>query len=292
MSDNIATTNDRVGVKNLFEQPSIKQKFQQMLGQKAEGFIVSVISAVNTNSELSKSDANSVLYAAATAASMDLPVNSNLGFAHIIPYKGKAQFQMGYKGFIQLAQRSGLFKTISAAPIFEGQLVSEDPLAGYEFNFKVRDSDKVIGYAAYFKLLNGFEKTLYMTVEELQAHGRKYSKSYSSGQWAQNFEAMALKTVLKLLLSKYAPLSIEMQRAVLVDQSAIKSWDGEVDVEYVDNDSRDLDTVVQNKEEARIRDFIEKAKTKTELKQAEEYCLNLDDDHELKDLYKIKLASL
>lgn len=229
----------------------VKQKFIEVLGKKANGFIASIIHISTQNELLAKADSNSIIQSAMIAATLDLPLNANLGFAYIIPYnvktKGKhgqpdtyktvAQFQMGYKGFIQLAQRSGQFKTISSAPIYEGQLIDENPLEGFKFDFKQRKSDKVIGYAAHFELLNGFSKTLYMTKADMDKHGAKYSKTFSQayGLWKTDYDGMANKTVLKLLLSKFAPLSIEMQTAQLTDQAIINDAET-MDVTYTDND--------------------------------------------------------
>jgi recombination protein RecT len=228
--------------KELFSQDNVKGKFQELLGKKAQGFITSVLQIVASNSMLVNADPYSVYNAAALAATLDLPLNNNLGFAYIVPYKNLAQFQLGYRGFIQLAQRTGLFQTIAACPIYEGQIVEANPLTGYKFDFTKRDSDKIIGYAGFFKLLNGFEKTLYMTKEELNKHGKAYSQTYKKGMglWETNFDAMATKTVIKLLLSKFAPLSIEMQRAVITDQAVINDVDTD-DVTYVDNDLRSLE---------------------------------------------------
>lgn len=223
-------------IKAFFEGQQVKSKFQELLGSKAQGFITSVLQVCFSNDLLKDAEPQSVYQAAAIAATLDLPINNNLGFAYIVPYKGKAQFQLGYKGFIQLSQRSGQFKTISASPIYEGQLIEENPLKGFVFDFSQKTSDKVIGFAAYFSLINGFEKTLYMTVEELNKHGVKYSQTARKGfgLWKDDFNAMAQKTVLKLLLSKFAPLSIEMQKATLADQSVIKDAET-MDVEYIDN---------------------------------------------------------
>jgi len=186
-------------------------------------------------------------------------LNNNFGFAYIVPYakddydekgnkirKQYAQFQMGYKGFIQLAQRSGLFKTISVTEVYEGQLIEENPLTGFAFDFTKKTSDKVIGYASYFELLNGFQKTLYMTREMAEQHGKRYSQTYQKGfgLWKSDFDMMAMKTVMKLLLSKYAPLSIEMQRAVVADQSVINEIETQ-DVEYVDNEVEKIDPEAQ-----------------------------------------------
>ena len=238
-----------------------------------------------------------LLFAAGTAASLDLPINQNLGFAYIIPfnkkengsYKVVAQFQMGYKGFIQLAQRSGQFKTISTSEIYEGQLVEENPLTGFVFDFTKKVSNKVIGYAAYFSLVNGFEKTLYMSVDQVRKHGAKYSKTFKYGLWETDFDVMALKTVLKLLLSKFAPLSIEMERAVLSDQGVVNGWDGQ-DIEYIDNEPVTLDSkeVSEAKESKRILDHIKKSKNPDELFQVKDHITN----EEQKEAYENKFIAL
>jgi len=191
-------------VKAIFESEDVKKRFQEMLGKKAAGFMVSVINVVSSNTMLANADRNSILFAAATAASLDLPIDSNLGFAAIVPYNRKmpdgtykqfAQFQMMWKGFVQLSMRSGQFETISAAPIYEGQVVESNPLTGYKFDFSKKDSDEVIGYAGYFQLVNGFRKTIFMTIDEIKNHGKKYSKTYAKnfGMWVDNFDAMAQK---------------------------------------------------------------------------------------------------
>jgi recombination protein RecT len=250
MNTELQTT---ITAKSLFGREDVKKKFQDMLGKKAQGFITSVLQIVASNNLLVNADPNSVLQAAAVAATLDLPLNNNLGFAYIVPYntkiKGKngqpdtfkvvAQFQMGYKGFIQLAQRSGQFKTISATPIYQGQLIRQNPLTGFEFDFDIplTADTPVIGYAAYFQLVNGFEKTLYMTTENIKKHGTKYSQSFKTGYglWKDEYDVMACKTVLKLLLSKFAPMSIEMQKATITDQAVIKDAETE-DIEYIDNE--------------------------------------------------------
>src|SRR3990172_142226 len=128
------------------------------------------------------------------AAALDLPINPNLGFAYIIPYGDQAQFQMGYKGFIQLALRSGQFKTIASCPVYEGQLISENPLTGFVFDFTKKTSETIIGYAAYFKLLNGFEKTEYWTKDKVEKHAKRFSQSFKKGEgtWVSDFDSMAM----------------------------------------------------------------------------------------------------
>ena len=259
--------------KDLFSQVSIQKRFEKILGNKAQGFISSVLQISNSDL-LSDADPMSVLNAAATAAALDLPINPNLGLAYIVAYNTKqkdgsykkmAQFQMGYKGLIQLSQRSGLFKTINVTTIKEGEITNINRITG-EIDFvwidpKVREDMKTVGYAAYFELSNGFSKMLYMSLEECNAHGAKYSKTFKNkyGLWATNFDHMASKTVLKLLLSRYAPLSIELQTATLADQS-IQRKEGEY--EYPDNDSTVIDITEQNSriEKQRIMNVVSKAK--------------------------------
>lgn len=287
--------NKQLTVKSLFERDDVKGKFKEMLGKRATSFITSVLQIAAQNQLLAKADPISIYQAAAVAATLDLPLNQNLGFAYIVPYnqsykdekgtwqkKQVAQFQMGYKGFIQLAQRSGQFKSIYASAIYAGQLVSENPLEGYEFDF-TKKSDVVIGYAAKFKLLNGFEATWYMTIDQLKKHGAKYSKTFTNdkGLWNTDFEGMANKTVIKLLLSKFAPLSVDMQRAVITDQSVVNDAET-VDVTYIDNDPPVID-----KEGERVAYMIDDAKSIADLDAIFEHVTD-----EQMDAYLLKKESL
>lgn len=283
-------------VKSLFGKDTVKQKFAEMMGKKSQGFITSVLQIISQNKLLANADPNSVLQSAMMAATLDLPLNNNLGFAYIVPYNQKfkdekgiwqtkivAQFQMGYKGFIQLSQRSGQFKTIASTPIYDGQLVSQNPLTGFEFDFTQRTSDKIIGYAAFFQLLNGFEKTLYLTTDEVKRHGGKYSKSFThtNGLWNTDFDSMATKTVLKLLLSKFGPMSIEMQKSVIADQGLINNAETE-DISYVDHEDIGVD-----KESERIALMINDAQSEADLKNIEPNVTP-----ELQDLFTAKKDEL
>ena len=223
-----------VQVKEIFGRDSVIKSLKAMIGSKAQGFATSVLSAVNNNKLLQAADANSIYTSAMVAASLDLPINPNLGFAAIVPYGRSAQFQIMTRGLIQLAIRSGQYAKICNSIVYDGQLVNQNPFTDdYEFDFNAKKSDKVIGYVAYFRTIGGFEKYFYMTKEEAEAHGKKYSKSYDSGVWKTGFDSMALKTVLKLLLSKYGILSIEMQRAITLDQAEVK---GEINtIEDIDS---------------------------------------------------------
>lgn len=236
--NNIVAQKEAKTVKGMLETPAFKKKFEEMLGKKAAGFISSIIAVTNSSNYLMKADPATVIGAAAQAAMLDLPINQSLGFAYIVPYKGAAQFQLGYKGYIQLAQRSGQYADIGAKTVYEGELEYENRLLD-KFRFGERTSDKVIGYLAYFRLTNGFEKMLYMTIDEAQAHAKKYSQNYKGGtdKWGlADFNVMAEKTVLKRLLSKYGPLSIEsiqMSQALANDGGVISmNNDGDFDVNF------------------------------------------------------------
>jgi recombination protein RecT len=236
--NNIVAQKEAKTVKGMLETPAFKKKFEEMLGKKAAGFISSIIAVTNSSNYLMKADPATVIGAAAQAAMLDLPINQSLGFAYIVPYKGAAQFQLGYKGYIQLAQRSGQYADIGAKTVYEGELEYENRLLD-KFRFGERTSDKVIGYLAYFRLTNGFEKMLYMTIDEAQAHAKKYSQNYKGGtdKWGlADFNIMAEKTVLKRLLSKYGPLSIEsiqMSQALANDGGVISmNNDGDFDVNF------------------------------------------------------------
>ena len=233
-------------LKDFFQAPAVQAKMRELLDKNAASFATSAMQIANSNPMLLDAEPMSIFNAAVMAATLNLPINNNLGFAYIVPYRNKgkveAQFQLGYKGFIQLAQRSGQFERLVSLPVYEAQLIEEDPINGFKFDWKQKpaENEQPVGYYAYFKLINGFTAELYMTREQVAAHAGRYSQSFKKGYgvWADNFEAMALKTVTKLLLSKQAPLSIDMQKAVLSDQSVIKDVTGE-QFDYIDNQPAD-----------------------------------------------------
>lgn len=223
-------------IKSLVETEGMKKRFTDVLGSRANAFLQSIVSAYTANAKLSECEPMSVISSAMIAATLDLPINSSLGMAHIVPYKGVGTFQMGWKGFVQLALRSGQFKTMNATVVYEGQLLKNDQFTG-EVEFKTeRSSDKIIGYLFYFKLLNGFEKYTYWTKEECETHAKRYSFSYqkyNSGVWKDDFNAMALKTVVKNGLSKWGLLSLQMQTAVVEDESSQGTYPDSMGVEAI-----------------------------------------------------------
>jgi recombination protein RecT len=273
----------------------ILQEIEKTLGRKPDSFVTSALTAIGSNDLLKDADKKTVYTALMTAASMSLPINPNLGFAYLVPFKNnkkgvvECQFQMGYKGYIQLAQRSGKYKGIGAAPIFEGQLIENNPLYGFKFDFNVPAKGKPIGYAAHFELLNGFSKTFYMSIKEIEAHAGKFSQTFKRGfgLWKDDFDSMAIKTVLKLLISKYGPLSTEMERAVLSDSAVVKDAET-IDVDYVDNQTLSIDQTQEAQERERLINFIKGAKSLDDLKQIESEV----SEYDLSEAYMLKFEEL
>ena len=231
-------------LRELFNNPIIKTKIEQLVGKNSATFATSVMQIANSNTMLRTADPTSIFNAACMAATLNLPLQNGLGFAYIVPFKNnkerkvEAQFQIGYKGFIQLAQRSGQFKRLVALPVYKKQLLKKDFINGFEFDWEQEPEkdENPIGYYAYFKLVNDFSAELYMSHDDIVKHAQRYSQTFKKGfgVWHDNFEAMALKTVIKLLLSKQAPLSVEMQQAVLADQSVVKDVENQ-EFNYADN---------------------------------------------------------
>lgn len=219
-------------IKQLMKSESVKKRFEDVLGSKAPQFMTSVINLVNSDTNLAKVDQMSVIGSAMVAASLDLPVDKNLGYSWIIPYGNKAQFQLGYKGYIQLALRTGQYKHINVIEVYEGELQQWNRLTEeFEIDFDKKKSDAVVGYEAYFELVNGFKKTVYWTKEEVEKHRKRFSKSDFG--WKRDWDAMAKKTVLKNMLSKWGILSVEMQKAFAEDNEdrEIKDITNEVNSE-------------------------------------------------------------
>lgn len=211
------TNQMQVSHKDFFNSPAVKNKFSEVVSGKSDQFIASLLSVVNNNKLLNKADNNSILTAAMKAATLNLPIEPSLGSAYIVPFKGQAQFQLGYKGLIELAQRSGQYKSINAGVVYKAQFKSYDPLfETLELDFS-QPQDEVVGYFACFELLNGFRKITYWTREEVYNHGKRFSKSFGNGPWKTDFDAMAKKTLLKSIIGTYGPKSVDMQQAIVAD---------------------------------------------------------------------------
>ena len=231
-------------LQQLLNSSGIKRRFEELLDSSAPSFMSSILTIVRSNSKLQECSPTSILSAAGIAAALKLPINPSLGFAFIVPYKGQASFQLGTKGFVQLAMRSGQYRTLNSSAVREGQIADIDFVTG-EIIRGEKISDEIVGYVAYMELINGFKKSMYMTLEELQAHAQKYSQSYAydlrsgrkSSVWTTNFDAMAKKTVLKKLLNNFGIISIDQQSVALAtalqaDQAVIT----EEGLRYIDNE--------------------------------------------------------
>jgi recombination protein RecT len=245
-------------LKNMLQAPSVVEQFKNCLDRNSPAFVASIIDLYNGDSNLQQCEPKEVVMEALKAAVLKLPINKALGYAYIIPFNNSVRdekgnwtkkmtptFQMGYKGYTQLAMRTGQYRTINADSVYDGELRKINKLTGEIAFDGEKKSDKVTGYFCYFELLNGFSKTLYMTVEQMANHAKRYSKGLKKETtveslialadlpigtdsktvgWLGNFHGMALKTVIRILLSKYGYLSIEMQQAIEND-SAIEDRD-------------------------------------------------------------------
>lgn len=217
-------------LKKALNAESVRQQFDNALKDKSGVFIASIIDLVGSDENLQECDPKAIIMECLKAATLDLPINKQLGQAYIIPYKKQGgasipQFQMGYKGYIQLAMRTGAYKFLNVGIVCEGIDVNVDLLTGATKFSGKKTSDKPQGYFAHMELLNGFTKTVYMTAAEVLDHAKKYSKSWMAKEkafnprsaWATHFDEMAQKTTTRMLLSKFGYLSVEMVK-VLSDE--------------------------------------------------------------------------
>lgn len=233
--------------------PKTQEYLSQVLGERKGSFVNNLTALVANNAMLQECEPFTLMFAAMKATALNLPLDNSLGFAYVLPYKDNkrgitvAQFQLGYKAYKQLALRSGMFAKIpNATDVREGELLKRDRLTG-DCIFKFEDDDKkrealpIIGFVSFFRLLNGAESIFYMSKEEMEAHALRYSQTYrskdsrikSASKWTTDFTTMALKTVIKLNLSKNAPLCVELQDAIKADQSVQFEKDR---YDYLDND--------------------------------------------------------
>ena len=272
-------------LKNIIKADSVQEQFQNAMGAHKDAFVASLIDLYAGDKALQGCKPQAVVMEALRAATMKLPINKALGFAYIVVYNNSVKqpdgswqkiptptFIPGYKGYIQLAMRTGQYKTINADIVYEGEISGYNKLAGtIEFDGK-KKSDKIIGYFAYIEMLNGFSKTLYMSVEDMASYALRYSPSFKGRNkptidslvktaqtnaptnkvgWEGNFNDMALKTVLRRLISKYGYLSVEMQNAVISDvnseqNEAIRNDEiQDTETVEIDMDADDVDVVFE-----------------------------------------------
>lgn len=208
--------------------PATQKLLVDTLKENAGSFTASVLDLYSSDTFLQKCDAGAVFAECMKAASLKLPINKQLGFAYVIPFRNsrkggmyEPQFQLGYKGMLQLCMRTGAYKYINCGAVYEGELVKVDKLTGEVDLNGTKTGDNIVGYFAYMETINGFRKTLYWTKDEVIRHANRYSKSYQQGSaiWKDNFEEMAQKTVLRNLLSHYGVMSVEMVEAMSAENA-------------------------------------------------------------------------
>ena len=238
-----------------------RRRFNDLMGARSAQFISSIISVVNANKQLqaiAKNNPITIIQACLRAAVYDLPIDPSLGFAYILPFGNEASFIMGYKGLIQLGVRSSQYETINAIAIHEGELKSFNRLTEeIEFDFiedtTEREKTPIIGYCGYFKLITGYRKIIYKTKDEIKAHELKHRKGkYMSQAWRENFDAMALKTVLRELLSKWGILSIDIQSANSRSKAIAEALAGgnlDDEYRYIDEQPQQIEDITQNESE-------------------------------------------
>ena len=243
----------RLGLTAYLTQDAVKNQINSVVGgQDGQKFIASVVSAVQANPLVQECTNQSILSAALLGQSLKLSPSPHLGHFYMVPFNNskegykEAQFQLGYKGYVQLAERSGYYKRLNVIAIKEGELVKYDPLEeDIEVNLieddEVREETPTIGYYAFFEYLNGFRKSLYWSRKKMEAHAKKYSQGFRRDLekgtaytfWSKDFDGMAFKTMLRQLISKWGIMSIEMQTAMAADMSVIRD-EGQT-FDYVDN---------------------------------------------------------
>ncbi len=247
VQNSLAKKEQRYSLTAYLNKDAVRKQIMQVVGGKnGIRFISSIISAVQNNQALQECTNSSILSAALLGESLQLSPSPQLGQFYMVPFKKngikEAQFQLGYKGYIQLALRSGQYKKLNVLAIKEGELISYDPL-NEEIEVRLiedeeeRENAETVGYYAMFEYLNGFRKTLYWSKAKMEAHAEKYSMGYRAHKgytfWEKDFDAMAYKTMLRQLISKWGIMSIEMTTALESDMAVIRE-DGTKD--YVDND--------------------------------------------------------
>lgn len=269
------STNNLPAIRNVIHSDGIQRTIQARLGEKTGTFTTSLLDVIGGSYQLQNCDPKLVVKEALKSAALDLPINNNLGFAYIIPYNESSKvngkwvknmtphFQMGYKGFIQLALRTGEYRHLNADVIYEGEEFIVDRIRGtLEIGGKAT-SDKAIGYFCYMELINGFQKAIAWSKEKVFNHAKKYSASYDAFLskrtktkpiWETDFNGMAKKTMIIQLVPKYGPMTIEMSTALASDRGDFKGFDNDVQGEIEENANTETIDITPDKKEIPMTD--------------------------------------
>ena len=237
-------SNNLPAIRKTITGAAMQAMIQQRIGVKAGTFTTSLLDLIGDNKELQACDPNLVVKEAIKAAALDLAISRSLGFAYVLPYKEKGvpvpQFQIGYKGYIQLAIRTGQYRHLNTGAVYEGETVVADKIKGTLEIVGEPTSENIVGFFGYMELINGFQKAIFWTAEKMRAHAKKYSKgyaSYLSGRtkfkpiWETDFEGMGKKTMILQLVPKYGPMTIEMSQAIESDRADFKGFDNDIQAE-------------------------------------------------------------
>lgn len=270
VGNSLANRQQKTGLTAYLTNDAVKHQINNVVGGKnGDRFISSIVSAVQVNSDLQECTNPSILSAALLGESLKLSPSPQLGQYYMVPFRNskkgckEAQFQLGYKGYIQLAIRSGQYKKLNVLAIKEGELVRFDPLnEEIEVNLiddeEAREEAQTIGYYAMFEYTNGFRKAMYWSKKKMEAHALKYSKGYAAKKgytfWEKDFDGMAYKTMLRQLISKWGIMSIDMQNAMESDMAVIRE-DGTKD--YVDTQEENDENIVADQNLNEVADYSE-----------------------------------
>jgi recombination protein RecT len=280
-------------LKTVLSHPDVQLQFKNAMGKHADSFTASLIDVYGGDNYLQKCDPTAVIQEALKAAVLKLPVSKGLGFAYIVPYGNSPQFQIGYKGMIQLAMRSGQMKILNADAVYEGELGATNRLTGMFELTGQKKSNLIIGYFVYMELINGFQKAEYWTKDAVTEHAKKFSKSFNSpnSAWKSDFDSMAKKTVLRSVLGKYAPMSVEFMTAMTYDNEELEKPEAkDITDEAHETKSPSTPPPAQSDKSAASPQTTSPKLTssKTELVQVEVPKLHPDVQH-LKELWKNKV---
>jgi len=223
-------------LKNVLSSPTVQEQFQNAMDKGSDLFVASIIDLYAGDTYLQKCDPNLVVMEALKAATLKIPINKALGYAYIFPYKNKPMFQLGYKGMIQLAMRTGKYKYLNAGTVYDGEYQGENKLTGEIDISGEKKSDEVIGYFSYLETINGFKKTMFMKHEDMERYAKKYSQSFdrASSPWKKEFDKMAQKTMLRRLLSTFGLMSIEMSNAIAAEEEIDSEISGSTEYDIID----------------------------------------------------------
>lgn len=271
VQNSLTKKSQRLGLTSYLTQDAVKDQINEVIGgENAQCFIASIVSAVNNNHQLAECTNQSILSGALLGESLKLSPSPQLGQYYLVPFKDKnkgmvAQFNLGYKGYIQLAIRSGQYKKLNVLAIKEGELVKFDPLneeieVNLIENEEEREKAPTTGYYAFFEYINGFKKAIYWSKSKMEAHALKYSAGYRAKKgytfWEKDFDGMAYKTMLRQLISKWGIMSIDMQSAIDADTALINEDGTKV---YVDNEQDIIETTIEEKKQQKEPESVQQA---------------------------------